>query len=322
MRWLKMTSKKNTDATSTDGARLFLIALGVFIGLAIVIALYVAMLRYGNFEEGNWKATGVFGDSFGLLNALVASLAFIGIVVTLYMQHIQTKEMRRASVMGNVPFVTITQVNLSLTQGDFTNANAIQFLIRFNYINASDTPALDVCTSISIVLRDKRGNIVVGRDGAIPISRFVRSHVARTTDVANSSSPQFTTSATVSREMACKFLECIKNGATPILKVECMYRNFFDICCRVSDVFDIKISKGAESLLAVQQLMDEKNGLLNGVSQREVMGNEQCLKELDLRVVQSLAYVPSKKLTTKEFFRTASQFDKRIAPFESDWGQA
>lgn len=322
MRWLKMTSKESTGNTSSDGARLFLIALGVFVGLAIVITLYVIMLRCGNFTEENWKATGVFGDSFGLLNALVASLAFIGIVVTLYMQHTQTKEMRRASVMGNVPFVTITQVNLSLTQGGFINVKDIKFLVKFNYINASDTPALDVCTSITIVLRDKRGNIVGGRDGSIPISRFVRSHVARTTDVANSSSPQFTTSATVSREMACKFLECLKSGAIPGLKVECMYRNFFDICCRVSDVFDIKISNSAASLLAVQQLMDEENGLLNGVSQGEIVRNEQYLKDLGLRVDQSLAYVPSKKLTTKEFFRTASQFDKRIAPFESDWGQA
>jgi hypothetical protein len=65
-------------------AKLFFYVFGIILIITLLFSAY-GFIIYQTFN-GSWEKSGVFGDTFGAINAVFSSLAFLGIVISLIIQ--------------------------------------------------------------------------------------------------------------------------------------------------------------------------------------------------------------------------------------------
>lgn len=81
----------------------FKIAKLFFYAFSIVLMVILFFFAYGFIVHqafnGSWEKSGVFGDTFGAINAVFSSLAFLGIVISLV---IQREDIRQQQISNKI----------------------------------------------------------------------------------------------------------------------------------------------------------------------------------------------------------------------------
>ena len=221
----------------------------VFIALVVIVLMlflcYMGVLVTFDYDAAVWTARGAFGDAFGALNSLLSALAFVGVVLSLYLQYRQMKEARETSALSNVPFLVAD--NIKLRWGIATNQKGEDPILEsvLTFKNVSDVPALDA----AVFLRCAVGN------GYLQVCRCLQSYVVR-----NGSSK-------TECEVGCglnhviDFLRILRDKGAVALDYSGTYRSFLGVYCSVSSRFCVTVEQEELNKNRLEALLDEENGL-------------------------------------------------------------
>lgn len=99
--------------------------IGIIATLIVVIAwaLFPFFLLWAPWSGQSWESRGVFGDSYGVLNALFSGLAFAGVITALFLQHTEISESQQEiekTVKAIAAGAQLTALSALLTDVNFT----------------------------------------------------------------------------------------------------------------------------------------------------------------------------------------------------------
>ena len=210
----------------------------------LLIVAYVGFGLWARYHWGNWQISGVFGDTFGAFNALVAALALAASLYTLSVQVKQSKLAQENEKLKVQPIVIPMLQHVSVlhpekaVMPDDTEWTVLPIVIEKEVRNVSNNPAFNI--KFESYLQDSEGNIVIGTtsDSAHP---YVLSGVAY-----QSRAKLITNSARRNLEMLRYFSQA--EGSEVFLVIRIRYQNQLQGCFEVRQEF----------ALDVKQFPDEK----------------------------------------------------------------
>lgn len=220
-----------------------------FIALVCIVVVlsgaYLYVMFGVDFDNSVWAARGAFGDAFGVLNSLFGSLAFVGVALTLYLQHRQIIEEKRISALSNTPFLVPKTIKLSWRVEKVDTGDLPVLISCLEVDNVTDSTALDTV----VYLRSKFSS------GYLALNHTLRAFVARGHSLKTR------------EEFPCEwnhvieFLSHLKTHDGALIDYTSSYRSFLDVYCSVSSAFRIKIPDDQLSRNRLANLLDPKNGL-------------------------------------------------------------
>lgn len=126
-------------------------------GLLMVVGIWIlyTLAVKCQWETGKIGETGQFGDSFGALNTLFAGLAFVGVIATLYKQHVDGMEAdeRHDENIQAQSCITRVQGLTALMQAEEAALEASKRRLRFIHVLRR---RFDIC--VSLVGKDEPSN--------------------------------------------------------------------------------------------------------------------------------------------------------------------
>lgn len=140
--------------------------LGYLVIPAILICAYVGFAVWARAHWGNWQISGVFGDTFGAFNALVATLALAASLYTLFAQVRQSRIAEENEKLRVQPIVIprLQQVGIlrpeTATMPDGEAWMVLPIVVETDICNVSDIPAFNL--KIDVYLQNNQGDIILG----------------------------------------------------------------------------------------------------------------------------------------------------------------
>lgn len=215
---------------------------GILKYLALPISLVVAYIAFGvwaKYHWGNWQISGVFGDTFGAFNALVATLALAASLYTLFAQVKQSKIAQENEKLKVQPIVIprLSHVGVLHPKRDVMPDGkawpVLPIIIENETCNISDNPAFNI--KLETYLQNSDGDIVLGT-----VSDSAHPYVLP--------KEEYSTRSLLSTNSAKRNLEMLRyfslaEGAEIFLVIRIRYQNQLQGCFEVRQEFALDVKQ-------------------------------------------------------------------------------
>ena len=234
----------------------------LFVTFGVVTVIFVLFVCYAlgmHKIEGNWSVTGQIGDTFGVVNAFVSTLALYGVIRAFRMQQEQLKEMRRATQVQVSPVMMLREYkpHLYFYGGEKGIFPFPSIDVAIEICNNSESPIVNLDGAITIVLPGKEKIVFMNDSFMWPIiegnggTTGYQHCLARNGDV---------------EQLVCFLRSMVgDSAANPILTCHFKYRNILGAAyeykqmCRLQVWHEEKDAKKELSMICSQLLAPEQH---------------------------------------------------------------
>ncbi len=202
----------------------------------------------------DWQTRGLFGDMFGATNALISSLALIGVILSIILQKNefettiramtkQLTEMEKSRILSSLPLPIINikkcyieNPRLYYSPPDKKHQVLSRYFVEYNIENKSNYLVADINVTSLLNIYNKGNDIVLSSAG---------KHISSLSSLEISPEKNNNDFMFVRDDESCLF-ESLRSGKLPELEVTIIYKNIIGSYFSVSQKFNIDV-KNEES---------------------------------------------------------------------------